>query len=252
MNTLNKSRNGNLECIGSPPQCLPPDGKSDSPPDRFRSDFGPIPCGAGILAKRFSPASAFNPKSAIEMGARPPRVPFSAPSRKTPGVGPMPMKAWGAQPPRLRFGAPSRRTRSHRKTRNDGLIPRAGCGARGRAPQRPSRSRSPTLEFVFKCFLMRRLLDHPTVRTLQLIHGSKRRNHADESLGSAAAPAAVRRALAPNPGAPEDPERWVDFARRMWGARARPTATGAVALPIPPAWIRLRNSSLARLFFAWL
>ena len=45
----------------------------------------------------------------------------------------MPMKVWGAQPPRLPFGAPSRRTRTHRKTRNDGLIPHAGCGARGRS-----------------------------------------------------------------------------------------------------------------------
>ena len=39
------------------------------------------------------------------------------------------MKVWGAQPPRLPFGAPSRRTRTQRKTRNGGLIPRAGCGA---------------------------------------------------------------------------------------------------------------------------
>ena len=61
------------------------------------------------------------------------------------------------------------------------------------------------------------------------------RNEAVEFLGSAAAPAAVRRALAPNPGAPGRTKRWVDATRYEWVARARPTAPGAGALPNGPA-----------------
>jgi hypothetical protein len=54
-----------------------------------------------------------------------------------------------------------------------------------------------------------------------------------EILGSAAASAAVRRALAPNTDALGRTKRWVDSMRQMRLARARPAAPGAGALPIP-------------------
>ena len=59
------------------------------------------------------------------------------------------------------------------------------------------------------------------------------RNDAVEFLGSTAAPAVLRRARAPNPGAPGRPKRWLCFTRPVWAARARPTAPGAGALPLP-------------------
>ena len=77
-------------------------------------------------------------------------------------------------------------------------------------------------------------------------HGSKAvseppliRNHAVEFPGSAAAPAAVRRALAPNTEAPGRTKRWMDSLRHERAARARPTAPEAGALPKRTAWIRL-------------
>ena len=67
------------------------------------------------------------------------------------------------------------------------------------------------------------------------------RNNAVEFLGSAAAAAAVRRARAPNPGAPGRTQRWVDSTRYEWGAKARPTAPEAGALSIPTPSLRLNG-----------
>ena len=73
-------------------------------------------------------------------------------------------------------------------------------------------------------------------------HGSfLSRNDAVEIPGSTAAPAVVRRALAPNTGAPKRTKRWVGAKRQVWAARARPTAPGAGALPKPTASFRLRH-----------
>ena len=59
-------------------------------------------------------------------------------------------------------------------------------------------------------------------------------------MGSTAAPAVVRRALAPNPEAPGGTKRWANFGRYEWGAGARPTAPEAGALPKPTVLFRLR------------
>ena len=63
--------------------------------------------------------------------------------------------------------------------------------------------------------------------------------------GSAAAPAAVRRALAPNPEAPGGPKRRAYSTRQAWAARARPSAPVAGALPIPTASFRLKSGRRA-------
>jgi len=78
------------------------------------------------------------------------------------------------------------------------------------------------------------------------------RNGSVEFSGSAAAPAAVRRALAPNAEAPEPTEQWMDSDRTVWAARARPTASGAGALPISTASFRLKaiSACATAMFFA--
>src|SRR5439155_7593806 len=50
-------------------------------------------------------------------------------------------------------------------------------------------------------------------------------------MGSAAASAAVRRALAPNTGVNDSPQYVMGFACARWAARAQPTAPEAGALP---------------------
>ena len=60
-------------------------------------------------------------------------------------------------------------------------------------------------------------------------------------MGSTAAPAVVRRALAPNPEAPGGTKQWANSSRHEWAARAQPTAPEAGALPNPTAWIQHRE-----------
>ena len=66
-------------------------------------------------------------------------------------------------------------------------------------------------------------------------------------MGSTAAPAVVRRALAPNPAAPGGTKQWANSSRHEWAARARPTAPEAGALPKPTASFRLRASNYSSL-----
>jgi hypothetical protein len=120
------------------------------------------------------------------------------------------------------------------------------CGVRGRA-RFQGRQFGPILQcrrvFATCLGLNRAAFVTGMPRRACILNGyGSGKNHAAEFSGSTAAPAVVRRALAPNLVAPGRTEWWVDFVGQVWGARARPTATGAVALPIASARVWLRRS----------